>query len=162
MGLLGPHLREKCFSGGFSSTGCWTLSQAAILCNIKENQWCKFEKMDGENRQHYEPNLRKWQKNYFRARFWAPNFFSWIFLLLDVRHCCKLLSYAIWRKMFDPNSRKCRKPYFGSDLGCQFSFSKISLRQSLNIMVNYYHVQYQKTLMTQFWENLVTDGQLCR
>ena len=26
-------------------------------------------------------------------------------------------------------------------------------------MVSYQHVQYQKKLMIQFWENLVTDGQ---
>ena len=30
--------------------------------------------------------------------------------------------------------------------------------QSLDIMVSYHHVQYQKKLMIQSWENLVTDG----
>ena len=34
----------------------------------------------------------------------------------------------------------------------------IWLRQSLDIMVSYHHVQYQKKLMIQFWENLVMDG----
>ena len=38
-------------------------------------------------------------------------------------------------------------------------FSKIWLRQSLDIMVSYHNVQYQKKLMIQSWENLVTDGQ---
>ena len=42
-------------------------------------------------------------------------------------------------------------------------FSKIWLNQSLDIMVSYHHVQHQKKLMTQYWENLVmdwrTDGQ---
>ena len=39
-----------------------------------------------------------------------------------------------------------------------FFFSKIFLRQSLDIMVSYHHVQYQKKLMIQSWGNLVTDG----
>ena len=38
-------------------------------------------------------------------------------------------------------------------------FSIIWLGQSLDIMVSYHHVQYQKKLMIQFWEMLVTDGQ---
>ena len=92
MGLLGPHLREKCFSGGFSSTGCWTLSQAAILCNIKENQWCKFEKMDGENRRHYEPNLRKWQKKLFSGTILGPKFF---FVNFSSTRCETLLQAII-------------------------------------------------------------------
>ena len=44
-------------------------------------------------------------------------------------------------------------------LAAKFSFSKIWLRQSLDIMVSYHHVQYQKKLMIQSWENLVTDCQ---
>ena len=35
--LLGPNLGHKFFFGGFSSARCYTLSQAAIPCNIKEN-----------------------------------------------------------------------------------------------------------------------------
>ena len=27
------------------------------------------------------------------SQIWAPNFFSWILLQLDVRHCCKLYHY---------------------------------------------------------------------
>ena len=38
-----------------------------------------------------------------------------------------------------------------------FYFSKISLRQSLDIMVSFHHVIYQKKLMIQSWENLVTE-----
>ena len=38
-----------------------------------------------------------------------------------------------------------------------FFFSKMWLRQSLDIMVSYYHVQYQKKLMIQSWQNIVTD-----
>ena len=40
-----------------------------------------------------------------------------------------------------------------------FFFSKIWLRQSLDIMVSYHHVLYQKKLMVKSWENLVTDGE---
>ena len=42
----------------------------------------------------------------------------------------------------------------------QFFFSKTWLRQSLDIMVSYHHVQYQEKLMIQSWENLVTDRQM--
>ena len=38
-----------------------------------------------------------------------------------------------------------------------FFFSKIWLRQSLDLMLSYHHVQYQEKLMIQSWENLVTD-----
>ena len=54
--------------------------------------------------------------------------------------------------------------HFGPDLGplgpsssCQFFPPKIWLCQSIDIMVSYHHVPYQKKLMTQSWENLVTD-----
>ena len=41
-------------------------------------------------------------------------------------------------------------------------FSKIWLRQSLDNMVIYRHVQYQEKLIIQSWENLVTDGRTGR
>ena len=44
------------------------------------------------------------------------------------------------------------QPHFGPDLGM------LGLRQSLDIMISYYHVQYQKKLMIQSSENLVMDG----
>ena len=43
-----------------------------------------------------------------------------------------------------------------------FFFSKIRLRQSLDNMVIYRHVQYQEKLIIQSWENLVTDGRTDR
>ena len=59
-----------------------------------------------------------------------------------------------------------KKPSFGPDFGAfgpnsgrHIFFSKIWLRQLLDIMVNYHDVQYQKKLMIQSWENLVTDLQ---
>ena len=39
-------------------------------------------------------------------------------------------------------------------------FSKIWVRQSLDVMVSYHHALYQKKLMIQSWENLVTDGRI--
>ena len=48
---------------------------------------------------------------------------------------------------------------FGPNLGHQIFFSKIRLNQSVDIMVSYHHVQYQKKLMIQSWENVVTDRQ---
>ena len=60
------------------------------------------------------------------------------------------------------------KPYFVSNLGplgpnldCYF-YSKIWFHQPIDIMVSYHHVQYQKRLMIQSSENLVTDGQTDR
>ena len=49
--------------------------------------------------------------------------------------------------------------HFGPNSGCQNFFSKIWLCHSLDVMFSYHHVQYQKKLMIQSWENLVTDGQ---
>ena len=62
-----------------------------------------------------------------------------------------------------------KKPHFGPDLvpfnpssGRQFFSQKIWLRHSVDIMVRYQHVQYQKKLMIQSRENLVTDGRTGR
>ena len=40
-----------------------------------------------------------------------------------------------------------------------FFFSKLSLCQSLDSIASYHHVQYQKKLMIQSWENLAMDVQ---
>ena len=92
-------------------------------------------------------------------KFGLQKLFSWILPLLDARHCWKLSLYEVSRKTNHPNSRKWRKTSFwagfrpvGSKFGPQiffFFFSKIWLRQSLDIMVSYHHVQYQKKLMIQ-------------
>ena len=51
---------------------------------------------------------------------------------------------------------------FGPNLGRQFLFffSKIWLRQSLDITASYHDLQYQKKLMIQSWGNLVMDGRI--
>ena len=98
-------------------------------------------------------------------QIWCPQIFLWVSLLLDVRNCRKLSSQQISRKTYDPNSRKWWKtslfwtwfrpagPKFRTSY---FFFSKIWLRQSLNIMVSYHH-RISGKLMMQYWKNLVTD-----
>ena len=61
-----------------------------------------------------------------------------------------------------------KKPHFGRNLvplglnsGANF-FSRIWLRQSLDIMISYHHVQYQKRRTIQSREHLVTDGRTDR
>ena len=51
---------------------------------------------------------------------------------------------------------------FGPNSGHQIFLNKIWLCQSLDIMVSYHHVQYQKKLMIQSWKNLVTDNPIYR
>ena len=67
-------------------------------------------------------------------------------------------------KMYDPNSRKWEKPRFGPDLGTfgpnsgrQFFFLKIWLRQSLDIMVSYHRIKYQKKTNDPILKNLLTE-----
>ena len=36
-GLFGPYLVPKIFFAGFTSSKCYTLLQAIIVCNFKEN-----------------------------------------------------------------------------------------------------------------------------
>ena len=48
------------------------------------------------------------------------------------------------------------------NLGHQTFFSKTWLYRSLDIMISYPRVQYQKKLIVQSWEDLVTDGQADR
>ena len=47
--------------------------------------------------------------------------------------------------------------YFTQILTTNFFSSKIWLHQSLDIMVKFHHVQCQKKLMLESWENWVTD-----
>ena len=89
------------------------------------------------------------------VQMWAPKlFFSWILPLLDVRQSRKLSLYAILTKTNEPNLRKWQKNLV-SDLilahlaqiqAANFFSSKIWLCQSLDTMVSYHHVQYQKNI----------------
>ena len=55
---------------------------------------------------NFEPNFDWFDPNL------CPNFFLWVLHLLNVRHCCKLPLYAIWRKTNYPNSRWLQKNSF--------------------------------------------------
>ena len=100
------------------------------------------------------------------AEIWAPKTFLWVLPQLDVRHCRRLTSHAISRKTNDPNSRKgqnisfwaCFRP-LEPKFGLPNFLKKLWLCQSLDTMVSYHHVQYQKKLMIQSRVNLVTNGQ---
>ena len=87
-----------------------------------------------------------------------------VLLLLDVRYFSKLSFYAISMNTNKPNLRNWQKnlvsdPILAQICATKFKKKKKWLRQSLKIMVSYHHVQYQKKLIIQSWENLVTDGQ---
>ena len=44
-GPFDPNLGPQNFFDGFTSTRCWTLSKAIIVCNFKENVWSKLKKV---------------------------------------------------------------------------------------------------------------------
>ena len=70
--------------------------------------------------------------------------FEWVLPLLDLRHCRKLSLYAILRKRYDPNSRKCKKLPFGPDLVPLGPYSGRQLFfffQNLVLSVTRYHGQ---------------------
>ena len=138
---------------GFTFTSCYTLLQAIILCNFKENYGTKLEKM--AKKLVSGPILAP------LAQICALKLFSWILPLLDIRHCCKLSLHVISRKTNEPNLRKWEKNLVWDPILAHlaqiraaiffffFFFSKIWLRQSLDIMVSYHIAQYQKKLMIQ-------------
>ena len=70
-----------------------------------------------------------------------------------VSYHCIFVYIAISRKTTEPNLREWEKTSFGPDFGpfgaSKIFFSKIWLRQSLDIMFSYHHVQHQKKLTIQ-------------
>ena len=99
--------------------------------------------------------------------FGPKNFFHefYLYYMLDI-----VASYhCMWfqGKLMNQTWENSKKPSFGPDfgpfgpnLGHQSPPPKKKMWpcQSLDIMVSYHHVQYQKKLMIQSCENLVTDG----
>ena len=87
------------------------------------------------------------------AHIWAQKFFSRILPPLEVTHCCKLSLYVNSKKTKKTHLRKWQKktsfiPNFGP-FGPYSShqnifFANIWLRQTLDIMASYHHIQYQK------------------
>ena len=79
--------------------------------------------------------------------------------IVESYHCMQFQGKLI-NQIWENSQKSSFAPDFGPfdpNLGHQFLFSKIWLRLSLDVMVSYHHVQYQKKLMVQSWENLVTD-----
>ena len=101
------------------------------------------------------------------AQIWTPNIFFANFT--STRSICIVASYHCIQfqvKLMNQTWENGKKPSFepdfgpyGPNSGHQIFFSKIWLAQSLDILVSYYHVQYQKKPIVQYWENLVTDRQ---
>ena len=52
-------------------------------------------------------------------------------------------------KLFTRTWGNGKKPSFGPNFGRQIFLKKIWLRQSLDVVVSYRHVQYEKKLMIQ-------------
>ena len=101
----------------------------------------------------------------FGPKFDPQKFFLWFLPLLDIIYCYKLSLYVMSRKTNEQNLRKAKMPknlvsdpILVQNVAAKFLFSKIWLLQSLDIMVSYHHVQYQKKLI-QSWQNLVPEGQ---
>ena len=93
-----------------------------------------------------------------------PNLFLLVLPLWGVRHCSKLLLYAIWRKTNEANMRKWQKSYFWTrfwplwlKFGPPVFFQKsgfISHYISWSAIIMY---NIRKKTMTQSWGKLVMD-----
>ena len=110
------------------------------------------------SRKTNEPNLRKWQIFMSDFGFFGPN----------LSRCCNYHCMEFQGKPINKTWKNDKKPSFRTNFGPfdtnsgrqKTFFSKIWLFQSLYIMVSYHHVQYQKKLMIQSWQNLVTVGRM--
>ena len=103
---------------------------------------------------------------------WKDVFFLfylyWILDIVASYHCMQFqgkLTNQTWENGKKPSFWPDFGP-FDPNFGCQiffffffFFFSEIWLGQSLDIMFSYHHVQYQKKLTLQSWENFVMDVQ---
>ena len=116
---------------------------------------------ENDKKTNFEPGLGQ-----FWPKVGPPKKIFMSLPLLEVIHCCKLSLYAISRKTNEPNLRKWQKYLvlslmfgpFSPNSAAKFFCSKMWLGQSLDIMGSYHHVQYQRKLMIQSWENLAADG----
>ena len=74
----------------------------------------KLEKQIWENgnKPNFEPNF-----GLFDPNLGPQKIFFQVLLLLVVRYCSKLSSYAICMKTNEPNLKKWQKPSFGTDFG---------------------------------------------
>ena len=102
-----------------------------------------------------------------------PIFFSWVLPQLDVRHFCKLWSYGISRKTYDPNWRKWQIStfwvWFGL-VGPKFGPPNFIFK-NLPLSVTKYHGQLSSPtisentndqILRKFSNKLTADGQADR
>ena len=79
------------------------------------------------------------------VQVWAPKFFPWILLLLDVRHYCKLSMHATKRKTYESNLRNWQKKKLDSGVFLahltQIWDVKFFFLQNLTQSVTRYHGQ---------------------
>ena len=92
-------------------------------------------------------------------KFFVCEFYFYKMSGIVITYRCMQFQGKIMKQTWK-NGEKLSWGPFSLNSGCHFFlFLKIWFRQSLEIIVSYHHVQYQKKLMIQSWENLVTDGQ---
>ena len=96
------------------------------------------------------------------AQIWAPKIFLRVLLPWDVRNCRKPSLHSISRKSLDPNSTKWQKTSFLAGfrpVRRQLFVLKIWYLQSLDIIISYHHVQYQKKQTNNVILRKLSDGQ---
>ena len=129
--ISGPNLGPKIF---FS----W------ILHWLNVRHCCKLS-LHAISRKINEPNRKKWQKTLAQKCF-HKFYFYYMLDIVASYHCMQFQG-----KLMNQTWENSKKPIFGPDfgpfspdLGHEFVFSKTWLRQSLEIMIRYHHVQCQK------------------
>ena len=118
--------------------------------------------------------MRKWQKKTSFGTDFGPfgqnlvpkNFFRGFYLyqMLDIVISYRCMQFQ--EKLINQTWKNGKKNFFWAQFWPiwhkfgppMFFSSRIWLRQSLEIVVSFHHVQFQKKLMIQSRENLVTDG----
>ena len=132
---FGPNLGHKLF-GGFNLTGFYTLSQAAILCNNKENQWPNFEKMT---------------KTLISDPIWGPNFFSMGFTSINSWTIFQAITPCFERKTNEQNLIKWKKK-LGPILAC-FGTNFIPQKCSVGFISTRCDTLLQAIIASNFKEN---------
>ena len=95
-GLILAHLAQI-FLMSFTSTGCWTLSQAIIVCKFKENVWSKLKKM--------KSSFWAWFRS-VGPKIGPPNFYFKNLASTVTLYHGQLSSCTISEKINDPILRK--------------------------------------------------------
>ena len=94
----------------------------------------------------------------FRPNLEPPKFFSWVLLLLTVKQCSKLSSYAISSKTNKQNLKNDKNLILGH-IRAKFAppppphFFAILPLLVTDIVPSYHSMQFKEKLMNQTWEN---------